>query len=204
MEAFAEWLVDLVHGWGYFGIFFMTFLESTFVPLPAELTMIPAGYLAYQGKMDITLVFIISVAGSLAGSLACYYMAYYYGRRFLYNYGKYFLFNHDTMDKLDRFFSQHGEISTFTGRLVPGLRHFISFPAGLGRMDIKRFCFYTSVGAGIWMGILILIGYFIGGNKEAVKHYTPYVTIAALVVVVGMVTFYIRKQRKKGAKHVNS
>lgn len=204
MEAFAEWLVDLVHGWGYFGLFCMTFLESTFVPLPAELTMIPAGYLAYQGKMDVVLVFLISVAGSLAGSLACYYVAYHYGRRFLYSYGKYFLFNHETMDKLDRFFSAHGEISTFTGRLVPGLRHFISFPAGLGRMDIKRFCFYTSVGAGIWMGILILIGYFIGGNKEAVKHYTPYVTIAALVVVVAMVTIYIRKQRKKGATHVNS
>lgn len=205
-EAFAEWLVDLVHGWGYFGLFCMTFLESTFVPIPAELTMIPAGYLAYQGHMNIFLVLIISVIGSLAGSLACYYLAYHYGRRFLYSYGKYFFFNHETMEKLDSFFAKHGEISTFTGRLVPGLRHFISFPAGLGRMHLGHFCFYTCIGASIWMGVLIMIGYYIGDNKEAVKRLTPYVTIIALGVVVGMIAWYVRKHRKskKGSEHGNA
>src|SRR5580704_13536135 len=144
----------------------MTFLESTFVPIPAELTMVPAGYLVHQGQMSSVLVMTIAVIGSISGSLANYYIAYHYGRRFLYAYGKYLFFNHDKMNSLDKFFADHGEISTLTGRLVPGLRHFISFPAGLAHMHIKKFATYTGVGSGLWMATLVLLGYIIGGNKE--------------------------------------
>jgi len=175
----------------------MTFLESTFVPIPAELTMIPAGYLVYQGHMSGCLVMIIAILGSIGGSIANYYIAYHYGRRFLFRYGKYLFFTHEKMEKLDRFFAVHGEISTFTGRLVPGLRHVISFPAGLGHMNLKKFTLYTAGGAGIWMGVLVIVGYVIGGNKEMVRHYTPYVTISAMLAVAAMVTLYVKQHRKK-------
>lgn len=195
MEQIAAWLVDFVGSLGYTGIFIMTFLESTFVPLPAEVTMIPVGYLAHQGEMSAVLALIIAVAGAVSGSLANYYIAFHYGRKFLYSYGKYMFFDHNKMEKLDGFFAHHGEISTLTGRLVPGLRHFISFPAGLGRMNLRKFIVYTGVGAGIWMAILIFIGYIIGGNKEMVKHYTPYATVVVLIIVAATVILYIKRHK---------
>ena len=200
LEEFSRWLVEFVHGWGYFGIFVMTFLESTFVPIPAELTMIPAGYLAYQGHMNGVLVLLIAILGSICGSVFSYYIAFHYGRKFLFHYGKYFFFTAERMEKLDKFFAAHGEISTLTGRLVPGLRHFISFPAGLGHMDMKKFVTYTAVGAGIWMAILIVVGYVIGGNSALIKHWTPYITISALVAVFVMIVFYVQRHKRKQRK----
>lgn len=197
LEAFAEWLVEFVHRFGYFGIFVMTFLESTFVPIPSEVTMIPAGYLVHQGQMNGPIILITAILGAVGGSIANYYIAYYYGRRFLYAYGKYLFFNHEKMGKLDSFFASHGEISTLTGRLIPGLRHVISFPAGLAHMDLKKFSLYTGIGGGIWMAILIMVGYLIGGNKERVHHYMPYVTAASIMGVVGLVVLYVWHHRRK-------
>lgn len=197
MEALAQWLVDFVHQFGYLGIFIMAFLESTFVPIPSEVTMVPAGYLVHQGEMKAWLVIASAISGAVGGSVANYYIAYHYGRRFLYAYGKYLFFNHEKMEKLDKFFAAHGEISTLTGRLVPGLRHVISFPAGLAHMDIKKFCLYTGVGGGLWMITLVLVGYVIGDNKELVRHTMPYVAGAAFTGVMVMILVYVRHHRGK-------
>lgn len=195
--AIAHWLVEFVHHFGYIGIFIMTFLESTFVPIPSEVTMVPAGYLVQQGKMNLWIVLVTSVLGSIGGSLANYYIAYHYGRRFLYAYGKYLFFNHDKMTKLDKFFEVHGEISTLTGRLIPGVRHVISFPAGLGHMNLKLFVIYTGVGSAVWMACLIFIGYLIGGNEDMVKRYVRLVSIWAVIGVIMMVSLYIWLHRRK-------
>jgi membrane protein DedA with SNARE-associated domain len=202
VEALAEWLVHFVHQFGYVGIFIMSFLESTFVPIPGEVTMIPAGYLVRQGHMDFALVLILSTVGAVAGSLANYFIAYHFGRRFFYKYGKYFFFTHDKIDKLDKFFMSHGDISTFTGRLIPGLRHFIAFPAGLAHMNLQKFCIYTGLGSGIWMATLITVGYVIGDNKELLHRYMPYITGATILCVVIGGAFYIYRKRKK--KEVSS
>ena len=170
IETVSAWLVNFVHGFGYIGIFIMTFLESTFVPIPAEATMIPAGYLVYQGEMNLFLVLLASIAGTVSGATVMYLVAASLGRRFLYAYGKYMLFGHERMAQLDRFFASHGDISIFTARLIPGVRHVISFPAGLAHMNLKKFCFYTAAGGSIWMATLVLIGYVIGDNKEQI-HY---------------------------------
>jgi membrane protein DedA with SNARE-associated domain len=196
MESFAEWLVEFVDGFGYFGIFIMTFAESTFVPIPAEVTMIPVGYLAQRGDMNFVLAFLISIAGTMSGSLFNYWIAMHYGRRFLKAYGRYMLFPTEKMEKMERYFKSHGEISIFTGRLIPGLRHFISFPAGLAHMQLKKFCFYTTLGGGIWMFTLMMVGYLIGGNKKMVKHSMPYITGIAILLVVTSVVLYIRQHRK--------
>lgn len=201
LQSAAEWLVHIVHALGYPGIFIMTFLESTFVPIPSEVTMIPAGYLAQQGQMNLFAVIFLSITGTIGGALFNYYVAYHYGRRFMQAYGRYFFFGHDKMDKLDKFFASHGEISTFTGRLIPGLRHFISFPAGLARMDLKKFCIYTGAGGAIWMCTLIAVGYIIGGNKQLIKLYMPYITGACLIAVVVMVVFYMWHHRRKKRKN---
>jgi membrane protein DedA with SNARE-associated domain len=199
----AEWLVDFVHHFGYLGIFIMCALESTFVPVPSELTMIPAGYLVEQGHMHFAWVLLASVGGTIAGSLLNYFIAYHYGRKFLLNYGKYMLFSPSKMEKLDQYFHNHGEISTFIGRLIPGVRHFIAFPAGLGRMNLRKFCIYTGTGSAIWMTILIAIGYFIGENKTLVKHYTTLITITLLSIAALIVLIYLHIQRKNAAKNAS-
>lgn len=201
METVVQWLVDIVRMFGYPGLFFMAFLESTFVPIPSEATMMPAGYLVYQGEMSFLAAFVVSTLGCVGGALFNYYIAYHYGRRFFNAYGKYMFFDHDKMEKLDKFFASHGEISMLTGRLVPGLRHVISFPAGLAHMNLKKFCIYTGIGGGLWMATLLLLGYFIGGNKELIRENTPYVVAAAVTCAALMLGAYIYRHKKKAKKN---
>lgn len=201
LQQAAEWLVHFVHTLGYPGIFIMSFLESTFVPIPSEVTMIPAGYLAQQGQMNLFAVLFLSITGTIGGALFNYYIAVHYGRKFIYAYGKYFFFGHDKMAKLEKFFKMHGDISTFTGRLIPGLRHFISFPAGLAHMNLKKFCIYTGAGGAIWMTTLVMVGYIIGGNKALIKLYMPYITGACLATVVIMIVLYVWNHRRKSRRH---
>jgi membrane protein DedA with SNARE-associated domain len=196
MVEIAQWLVSLIHGVGYTGIFAAMFLGNALVPIPVEFIMIPAGFLAEQGKMQLGLLLACAISGDVLGSLFSYTIAYHYGRRFLYVFGKYLFFNHDKMEMLDRFFASHGEISVLTGRLVPGLRHFMAFPAGLSHMNVKRFLLYTGVGGGIWTGILIGLGWIIGGNEAMVRHYLPYVEGVMITVVVMMLIVYIRRHRR--------
>ena len=147
-----DWIVSTVGSLGYPGIFILMMLESSFVPFPSEVIMIPAGYLASKGEMQIVIVILCGIFGSLVGALINYYLAVWLGRPFLLNYGKYVMFKEEHLYKMETFFQRHGHISTFTGRLIPMVRQYISFPAGLARMNIPMFCFYTTLGAGIWGG----------------------------------------------------
>lgn len=155
-------VVETIGSLGYVGIFILMFLESSFFPFPSEVVMIPAGYLVYTCEMNAFLVVICGIAGSLAGALLNYYLALKFGREFILRFGKYFFFTEQTMQKMESFFAKHGHISTFIGRLIAVVRQYISLPAGLARMNLAKFCFYTSLGAGIWVTILTIIGYYAG------------------------------------------
>lgn len=168
-----ESIVNFVGDTGYLGIFVMMFIESSFIPFPSEVVMIPAGYLVYRGDMNAVLAVVAGMAGSLAGALLNYWLALKFGREFLIRFGKYFFFTESSMQKMENYFTKHGEISTFVGRLIMGVRQYISLPAGLARMNLAKFCFYTSLGAGIWVIILVFIGYGIGaafGADFGVDH----------------------------------
>lgn len=191
----ANYIVEMVGALGYMGIFFMMFLESSFFPFPSEVVMIPAGYLAYKGEMNIFLAILSGVAGSLAGALFNYYLAIKFGRVLLIKYGKYVFLKENTIIKMENFFEQHGVISTFTGRLIPAVRQYISFPAGLARMNLLLFSIYTSLGAAIWVVILVLLGYYIGDNEALIKEYLRYIVIAILVcITIGIAMYYKRKK----------
>ena len=118
MQTIIDFIVKLVGDLGYFGIFFMMFLESSFIPFPSEVVMIPAGYLAYQGEMNFFVAVFFGILGSLAGALLNYYLALFFGREILIKYGKYVFFDEETMKKMEDFFAKHGHISTFSGRLI--------------------------------------------------------------------------------------
>lgn len=193
----AQYLVDSIGSMGYMGIFLLMFLESTFFPFPSEIIMIPAGYLAYQGEMNLYMVVLVGILGSVMGALLNYYLAMYLGRKIILRYGKYFFIKEKTLDKLDTFFAKHGEISTFTGRLIPGIRQLISLPAGLARMNIPAFSFYTSLGSGIWLVVLVAVGYLVGSNKAFISEYLKSATLIALVSVLLITIFYVVRYKRR-------
>ncbi len=182
---------------GYFGIFLLMFLERTFFPFPSEIIMIPAGYLAYQGEMNLYVVVLVGILGSVTGALLNYYLAMIFGRKFILKYGKYFFIKEETLAKLDTFFAKHGEISTFTGRLIPGIRQLISLPAGLARMNMVKFSLYTAIGAGIWVVVLVAVGYLVGSTHALISEYLKSAPLIALVSVVLITTFYVVRHKKR-------
>ena len=198
LSEIVNFIVDTVESLGYIGIFIMMFLESSFFPFPSEVVMIPAGYLAYKGEMSLTLAIIAGILGSLAGAIFNYFLAIKFGRAFIQRYGKYILLKEETLERVEIFFAKHGHISTFTGRLIPAIRQYISLPAGLAKMNLLSFSIYTSLGAGIWVLILALLGYFIGSNQNLIDEYLKVIIISILITLAVMILFYIRIKIKKG------
>lgn len=199
LQTFLNWLVYTVGSMGYPGIIFLMFIESTFIPLPSELVIPPAGYLISQNQMSWAGVILSGTLGSLLGALFNYAIAVYLGRPFILKYGKYFGISKNHLMKGEDFFQKHGNISTFVGRLVLGIRHYISFPAGLAKMDLKKFSFYTAFGAGIWVWILASIGYFVGNNRETVmkvsRQWGLYILAGCIVLIAVYIIWHKRKQK---------
>ena len=198
LAELTKWLVDTILGLGYPGIFLLMAVESSFIPFPSEVVLIPAGYLAAKGEMNGGIVLLMAVLGSLLGALVNYYLAFRLGRPLLVKFGRYVFISEETLEKLDRFFESHGPISTFTGRLIPGIRQLISVPAGLSRMDMGHFLTYTALGAGIWSLVLILLGYFIGENEALIREYLHQITLGAIALVAVLIAAYVYRHRKKG------
>jgi len=190
-----DFLVETIGSLGYIGIFALMFLESTFFPFPSEVVMIPAGYLAYKGEMNIYIVILIGILGSLGGALLNYYLSKTLGRKLLLKYGHYIWFEEDKLIKMENFFKSHGEISTFNGRLIPVIRQYISLPAGLSNMNIFKFSLYTSLGACIWVSILSFLGYFLGSNQELIKEYLKSITIVTLISIIIISLIYIKYKK---------
>jgi len=197
IHEIANTIVSYIGDMGYWGIFLLMFLESTFFPFPSEIIMVPAGYLAYQGELNLYMIILVGILGSVGGALLNYYLAMSFGRKFVLKYGKYFFIKQETLDKLESFFSKHGEISTFTGRLIPGIRQLISLPAGLARMNIVKFSSYTALGAGIWIVVLVALGYLVGANESLISEYLKSATFIALVCVLLIVLFYVWRNKKR-------
>lgn len=190
----VDWSVRIVDFLGYGGIVFLMFLESSFVPFPSELVMPQAGILAADGKMNIVLAIGMGILGSWLGALLNYFLALKLGRPFFLKHGKYLLLPPEKFAKVERFFQVHGEIGTFTGRLVPLVRQYISIPAGLVRMNMARFLLFTGLGSGMWVAILAMIGYVAGRNREVIEKYsrewTLWLLAGCAVLVVGYIFWY--------------
>ncbi|MCW8895708.1 MAG: DedA family protein [Sulfurimonas sp.] len=197
IRELAQDLVDLIFEWGYLGIFLLMTVESSFIPFPSEVVLVPAGYLASKGDMSISMIMASALGGSMVGALINYYLALSLGRRVLAKYGKYFFIKENALDKMDSYFAKHGHISTFIGRLIPGIRQLISIPAGLARMNLAVFSTYTALGAGLWALILVMLGYFIGENEELISMYLKQITITVLIALVLLASWYYSVQKRK-------
>ena len=197
----VTFLVHTVGRLGYAGVILLMALESSFVPFPSEVVVPPAGYLASLGQMNIFLVILSGIVGSILGSLLNYWIASRFGRDFLLKYSKYFFINTEKFARFEVFFNTHGEITTFVGRLIPVIRQYISFPAGLVRMNLKKFIFYTGLGAAIWCTVLAYVGYFVGNNIDIIKEnidYIMYFIFPALILllIIYMIIYKYHKKRE--------
>jgi membrane protein DedA with SNARE-associated domain len=196
-HQFVAWLASTVGQWGYPGIVMLMALESSFFPFPSEVVIPPAAYLAAIGKMNIGAVIFSGTLGSLLGALFNYWLALRFGRPFFEKYGRYLLISRRSLEKADRFFERHGHISTFVGRLLPGVRQYISLPAGPARMNIFAFCATTVLGAGIWVLVLAVVGYWFGRNEQLVLQNLRWMTLGLVIGCSVLVLFYWRAWKRR-------
>lgn len=207
LESFIGWLLNLFRGMGYPGIIALMAVESSILPLPSELVMPPAGYLAAKGEMSVILAVACGVLGSILGALGNYWLARWLGRAFFLRLGKYVLITEKGLDRSERYFAAHGEISTFLGRMLPVVRHLISIPAGIARMRLGKFVLFTGLGALLWCSILTGIGWFIGSREDVIlevlnreaQRYAGRAILLLLPILALVVAVYVWWHRRRAA-----
>lgn len=196
MSGFVEWINSVVQHLGYTEIFFLMALESSLFPVPSELVMIPAGYRAAQGDLNPWLATLAGGAGSLLGASANYVLGRYVGRAFLLRWGKWFLINESKYHEAESLFLKNANLATFVGRFIPVIRHLISLPAGVFGMALLPFALLTTLGATIWCGILVLLGYYLGEPTiRIVAEYTHLFGYAAIGLSALFIVWFLLRRR---------
>jgi membrane protein DedA with SNARE-associated domain len=205
MELFNSLFEWYMANLNYFTVAMLMAVESTFLPLPSEVVMPFAAYKSAQGDLNVFLVILAGTIGALCGSLINYTLAYYLGRPIVYRFaesgmGRFFLLSKEKVIHAEEYFLRNGKTSTFIGRLVPGIRHLISIPAGLARMNLRDFMLYTFVGAGIWNVVLVLIGYFIYDIRDQIFPYLEYILyLLGAAFIVYLVMKAVRNRQRNNS-----
>ncbi len=199
-----NWISTLLGNLNYGTILLLMLLESTVIPVPSELVVAPAAYHAASGQLNVVLVVLFATIGADLGASINYFVALYVGRPVIYKFanskwGKMCLLNQEKVEKSEHYFDDHGIMATLTGRLVPGIRHLISIPAGLSRMNYWKFLLYTTLGAGAWHAILAAMGWYLHAVvpedqlETTIQHYNHYIVGAILAIVALAVGYFILK-----------
>ena len=207
-----SFITALLSQLNYGTIFFLMLLESTVIPVPSELVVAPAAYHAAAGNLDIWLVILFATLGADVGATINYLAGWYLGRPIIYKFanskwGHLCLLNQEKVEKSERYFDEHGMVATITGRLLPGIRHLISIPAGLAKMSYWKFLLYTTIGAASWHTILALLGHYLHSFvpeeqlQEKILEYGEYIKFGLIVLVIlaciyVLVKWYIKKKKK--------
>ena len=204
-----NFITSLLNNLNYPTIFFLMMLESTVVPVPSELVVSPAAYHAAGGNLNMWLVILFATLGADLGATINYVVAYYVGRPVIYRFansrlGHLCLLNQEKVEKSEKYFDNHGKLATITGRLIPGIRHLISIPAGLAKMHYGHFLLYTTIGAGAWNIILAALGWYLHAIvpeeqlHDKILEYGDYIKyIIIAIVLVAALYFIVKKQIKK-------
>ena len=209
-----NFITTLLGNLNYGTILFLMLLESTVVPVPSEFVVTPAAYHAASGQLDVWLVILFATIGADLGASINYVVALYVGRPVIYKFanskwGKMCLLNQEKVEKSERYFDEHGIVATLTGRLIPGIRHLISIPAGLARMNYWKFLLYTTIGAGCWHAILAGLGWYLHTIvpeeqlNDKISEYAEYIKLIIIALVVLGVAYFVFKawMKKKQAKN---
>lgn len=210
-EQLMNWISSLLDNLNYGTIFFLMMLESTVVPVPSELVVSPAAYHAAGGNLNLWLVILFATLGADLGATINYVVAYYVGRPVIYRFansrlGRLCLLNQQKVEKSEKYFYDHGMVATITGRLIPGIRHLISIPAGLAKMHYGWFLLYTTLGAGAWNIILAALGWYLHTIvpeeqlHDKILEYGDYIKWGIIAIIVVVAAYYgiryVVKKRK--------
>lgn len=206
-----NFISSLLGNLNYGTILFLMLLESTVVPVPSEFVVTPAAYHAAGGNLDVFLVILFATIGADLGASINYVVAYYVGRPVIYSFanskwGKMCLLNQEKVEKSEKYFDDHGIVATLTGRLIPGIRHLISIPAGLAKMNYWKFLLYTTIGAGVWHAILAGLGWYLHSIvpedqlNDKITEYAEYIKFAIIALVLLAIVYFALKYYLKKRK----
>jgi membrane protein DedA with SNARE-associated domain len=193
IEHFTNW----ISAGGYFGVFVLMTLESMVAPVPSEAVMPFAGFLVFEGRFTFLGAVLSSTLGSILGSLISYYAGAWGGRPFVRRFGRYLLLDSHHLDATERFFARYGDKTIFISRFIPVVRHLISIPAGIGRMNIVKFGVYTIIGAGLWNAFLSWVGYYLKENWTAVRKYGEIADAVIICMIILAIIFLLLQYRRR-------
>ncbi|MGF1537964.1 MAG: DedA family protein [Elainellaceae cyanobacterium] len=193
-----NWITDVISSLGYFGIAFLMFLENVIPPIPSEVIMPLAGFSVAQGKLGLVGVLVAGTVGSVAGALPWYWLGRSLGtdrlKRLVDNYGKIVGLSAKDVDKSRQWFNRYGSIAVLVGRLIPGVRTYISVPAGLEEMAFAPFLLYSTLGTAVWIGFLTAAGYFLGQNYTVIGQYLgPIGKVVTIGLAIAFIAFILRR-----------
>jgi len=197
LNDLVTWCTHVIAVFGLPGIFALMLLESACVPIPAEATMMFAGFAVSQGKLGFAAAIAVGVAGNVVGAWIVYYIGLYGGRPFIDRYGKYVLLRHEHIELTERWFARYGPISVFVCRLIPGVRSFVSLPAGVARMPIWRFTLYTALGSLPFVAFLTWLGVKVGANWRVIEQNFKWLDYAVVAALVALVVWAVATRRRR-------
>jgi membrane protein DedA with SNARE-associated domain len=197
LKPLVEFITSFIGQLGYSGIFFLMILESALIPIPSEIIMPFSGFLSSTGRLDPFLVTLSGSLGNVVGSVLTYYLGIMAGRKFILKYGKYILFRKEHLEITENLFRRYGDKISFAGRLLPGIRTYVSLPAGIGKTDFKKFVMYSFAGSLIWNSMLLYVGMNLGRNWKNIDKYSVYLDIAAVLSVAVFIVWFVYKTKRK-------
>lgn len=206
MVGLVEWgttfILNLIRDLGYPGILFLMALESACMPVPSEIVMPFAGYLVWQGNTSMSFwgIVVVGSIGCTVGSIVAYAAGYYAGRPLILRYGRFFLIREKHLNQAEEWFEKYGDKATFLARLMPVVRTVISLPAGISKMNFKKFVFYSFVGSVPWNLMLAYVGFWLGPNWESIRGVFGYLDVVVIVALIALVVYIIFRVRSNGAR----
>ena len=201
LGTISAWIMSVISSLGYGGVILLMAIESANIPLPSEVIMPFSGFLVAKGEMNLWLVGLAGGFGCVLGSIFSYYLGYFGGRPLIEKYGKYILISHHDLDLADKWFQKKGDATVFIGRLLPVVRTFISFPAGISRMNLWKFIIYSFLGSVPWCLFLAYVGQKMGENWDSLRKYFHGVDWVILgLIIIGLIWYvnrHIKNSRTK-------
>jgi membrane protein DedA with SNARE-associated domain len=197
LRPIVEVITSIITTMSYPGIFFLMILESALIPIPSEIIMPFSGFLASAGKLNYVGVVLAGSFGNLVGSILTYYLGINVGRKVILKYGKYIFFKKEHLELTENLFNKYGDRVSFVGRLLPGIRTYVSLPAGIGKTKFTKFVIYTLAGSLIWNSMLTYVGMKLGSNWKNIDKYSIYLDIAAVLAIAVFLIWFIYNTRRK-------
>ena len=197
LRPIVEFITSIISTMSYPGIFFLMILESALIPIPSEIIMPFSGFLASTGKLSSVGVVLSGTFGNLVGSILTYYLGINVGRAFLIKYGRYVFFKKEHLELTENLFKRYGDKVSFVGRLLPGIRTYVSLPAGIGKTKFTKFVIYTFLGSIIWNSMLTYVGMKLGSNWKNIDKYSIYLDLAAVIAIAVFLIWFVYNSRRK-------